>query len=188
MKKLLFLFVLLLLNGCFGGTSAPSKFYTLTGENTTPVLSRTKISIGVLPVKIPDYINRPQMILNGIGNRMDLSETNRWIDSLSVLGQSALIADIQAALPNAYVKTKGYDNARFNRLVQVEVAQMDGQLGKEAVLSAWWAVLNTNGKELYRSRFEARLPAGDSYETYAVAQSVLWEKLSLEVAAFLGKK
>lgn len=153
-----------------------------------PVISQTTISIGVLPVKIPDYINRPQMVLNGLGNRMDLSETNRWIDSLSMLGQSALIADMQTALPKAYVKTKGYDNARFNRLIQVEVAQMDGQLGKQARLTAWWAVLNSNGAELYRSRFDFVIPAGDSYETYAAAQSVLWEKLALEIASYLSQK
>lgn len=188
MKRVLFILSLLLLGGCFGGESAPSKFYTLQGESKVPVLSQTKMSVGVLPVKIPDYINRPQIVLNGKGNEMDLSEINRWIDSLTVLGQSVLITDLQTALPNAYVKTKGYDNERFNRLIQVEVAQMDGKLGQKAYLSAWWAVLNTNGTEIYRSRFEASESAGDSYETYARAQSVLWENLALRIASYLAKK
>lgn len=188
MKRILFLAGLIVLTGCFGGISAPSKFYTLAGESKVPVLSQTKISIGVLPVKIPDYINRPQIVLNGAGNEMDLSEINRWIDSLTVLGQSVLISDLQQALPNAYVKTKGYDTAFFNRLIQVEVAQMDGKINGQAVLSAWWAILNSNGTEIYRSRFEKEMPAGATYETYTQAQSALWESLALEIASYLAGK
>lgn len=189
MKRFLaFVAGIMLLSGCIGGYSPMSKFYTLVGETDITPVSETKISVGVLPVQIPDYLNRPQIILNGVGNQMDLSETNRWIDSLTDLAQSALIFDLQQALPKAFVKTKGYDNAKYNRLVQVEVAQMDGKINGTALLSVWWHVQNMNGRELYRTRFEATAPAGDSYETYAQAQSELWKRLAVEIASYLAGK
>lgn len=180
--------ILLFLGGCFGGYSPVSKFYTLVAAANIKPVTQSKISVGVLPVEFPDYLNRPQIVLNGIGNQMDLSETNRWIDSLTDLAQSALIVNLQSAIPNGYIKTRGYDNAVYNRIVKVEVAQMDGQLKGDAVLSVWWSVQNSSGHEIYRTRFEAAVPAGDSYETYAQAQSELWKKLAVSIAGYLASK
>ncbi|MBR4931905.1 MAG: membrane integrity-associated transporter subunit PqiC [Alphaproteobacteria bacterium] len=175
-----------LLMGCFGGKSKPSSFYTLSVSEKTQPISTIKKSIGVLPVRIPDFLDRPQIVLSANSTQLNVSETNRWIEPLSLVTQRVLIADIQKELPNAYVKTKGYDNAVFQRLIQVEVNGMNGEFDKEATLSVWWSVLNNNGQELYRSRFESAISMGKTYDSFVLAQSVLWGQLSEAIAQYVS--
>ena len=61
--------LMLVLSGCFGGMSAPSTFYKLQNENDISVVSTQKISIGILPIQVPDYLDKPQIVLNGGKNQ-----------------------------------------------------------------------------------------------------------------------
>ncbi|MBR3605309.1 MAG: membrane integrity-associated transporter subunit PqiC, partial [Candidatus Gastranaerophilales bacterium] len=61
---------LILLNGCLGGVSATPQFFTLQNESNISVVSNQKISVGVLPVKVPDYLDKPQIVLNNGTNQM----------------------------------------------------------------------------------------------------------------------
>ena len=176
---------LILLSGCLGGVSATPQFFTLQNESNISVVSNQKISVGVLPVKVPDYLDKPQIVLNNGTNQMTISETNRWIEPLSSVAQQTLINDIQKMLPNAFVKTKGYDDDNYNRIVRVEIDKMSGTLGKEARLSVWWSILNHNGKEIYRTRFADTEQIHNSYESYTQGQSILWAKLSNQIAQHL---
>ena len=179
------LFSLIVLSACFGGVSTPAQFYTLQNESDISVISNQKISIGVLPVQVPDYLDKPQIVLNNGINQMTISETNRWIGSLSDVAQRTLINDIQKMLPNAFVKTKGYDDENYSRIIRVEIDKMSGVLGKEASLSVWWSILNNNGKEIYRSRFSGLEQINNSYESYTQGQSILWVKLSRQIARYI---
>lgn len=174
------------LTGCFGGKSEPSSFYMLSVSEKNQPVSTVKKSIGVLPVRVPDFLDRPQIVLSTNSTHLNVSETNRWIEPLSLVTQRVLIADIQTELPNAYVKTKGYDNAIFQRLIQVEINGMSGEFNKEATLSVWWSILNNNGQELYRSRFESSVAMGKTYDSFVLAQSVLWGRLSEEIAQYVS--
>ncbi len=176
---------MLFLAGCFGGTSPNSSFYILSVDTSLSTMSVNKTSVGVWPVKVPDFLDRPQIVLNESATQLDISEINRWSEPLSLITQRALVENLQRILPNAYVQTKGYDENRFKRFVCVEIIKMSGTLGQSADLSVWWIIENSAGQEIIRTRFDESMPCGQTYGDYVRAQNILWGKLSEQIATRL---
>ncbi len=172
-----------LLSGCLGGVSAPSSFYMLSVDTSIVPVSQSRTTIGVLPVEVPEFLDRPQIVLKETDTQMTVSETNRWSEPLSLVAQRVLIEDLQQLLPNAYVQTKGYDDNKFKRFVAVEINTMTGYLKKDATLSVWWIVKNSSGTVITRKRFDKTVPLEtNSYADYVQVQSHLWAELAREIA------
>lgn len=178
---------LLLLTGCFGGMSPTSSFFILSFDSSLPIISPMKTSVGVWPVQVPDFLDRPQIVLNKTTTQLNISEINRWSEPVALITQRALIENLQHQLPNSYVQTKGYDNNRFKYLVRVEIINMSGILGQTADLSVWWILENNAGQEITRVRFEESTTCGKTYADYVQSQNKLWGKLSEQIAIRLAK-
>ncbi len=178
----------LLLSGCFSGVSKPATFYMLSAQPILSTVSQVKTSVGVVPVEVPEFLDKPQIVLNETDTLMTISETNRWSEPLAQVTQRVLVEDLQRLLPNVYVQTKGYDDNKFNRLVQVEINTMTGNLDKEAMLSVWWTLKNGSGAVMTRKRFDKTIALkNDSYGDYVRAQSILWSDLAHEIAIQIAK-
>jgi uncharacterized lipoprotein YmbA len=84
-RVLLPLIGLLALTAC--GASKPSQFYVLNSMSPTE-LSRETISIGrglaigLEPVDMPEYLDRPEIVSRGGGNQLELGEFDRWAEPL----------------------------------------------------------------------------------------------------------
>ena len=73
----------LFLVGC--GSTKPAKFYALSPMSTGMNQATTHggaVSVRLDPVKIPDYLDRPQIVLRSGRNELVVSEYNRWAGSL----------------------------------------------------------------------------------------------------------
>ncbi len=188
MKKIAVLGCAFLLAGCVFGTSEPSVFYTLRAETGQVAVSKTRASVGVVEVGVPGTIGNPQIVLNGEQTmQLDVSETNRWGEPLSTLFQRTLVNDMIGYLPNAFVKPKTYSSEQFKYTVLVDIDQMTGTLGGDAVLSVWWQINNRSGYRLAREYHVFTAPAGDTYESYVAAQSRLVNELAKRIATKVGK-
>lgn len=76
--------IALLLGGCgIGGKSKPANFYVLTGlpEDTPPIAQAGNVTVGVGQVKIPNFLDRPQIVTLVAANQIALSEFDRWGES-----------------------------------------------------------------------------------------------------------
>ncbi len=74
----------LLLGGCsIGGKSKPANFYVLTGlpEDTQPIAQAGNATVGIGQVKIPNFLDRPQIVTLVAANQIALSEFDRWGES-----------------------------------------------------------------------------------------------------------
>ncbi len=188
MKKIVVLGCALLLSGCVFGTSEPSVFYTLRAETGQQAVSKTKASVGVVEVGVPGTIGNPQIVLNGTqAMQLNVSETNRWVETLPTLFQRTLVNDMIGYLPNAFVKPKTYSSEQFKYTVLVDIDQMTGTLGGDAVLSVWWQINNAAGTRLSREYHVLTAPAGDTYESYVAAQSRLVNELAKRIASKIGR-
>ena len=68
---------LLVLAGCAGST--PSRFYVLTPIATTKAAHYPDgMAIGVGPVVIPQYLDRPQVVTRSSDNRLEVGELDQW--------------------------------------------------------------------------------------------------------------
>ena len=76
----------LLLSGCIRD-SRPVQFYMLNADYGVDDIVKAYVAsqgpvIGLGPIRIPEYLNRPQMIVAIADNQYRLSEDHRWAEPL----------------------------------------------------------------------------------------------------------
>ena len=79
--------MLLTLAGC--ETSEQARLYTLSGLPFTAAsasiqpASTSALAIGIGPVTLPFYLDRPQIVRRTSPNRLEIAEFDRWAEPLS---------------------------------------------------------------------------------------------------------
>ncbi len=180
----LFLALAICLSAC-GGKSATSKFYVLSPLPQAGLSAAEGTTIGVLPVSMPDYLDRPQIVTRVSENEIKLDEFSRWAEPLKDSFTRALVQNLSTLLNTAkVVKTTGGKGFPMALQVGAEVVQFDGTLGGDVVLIVKWGLFEADGKKLLlgkRSTFKEPTGAG-TYEALVAAESKAVAALSREIA------
>jgi uncharacterized lipoprotein YmbA len=179
---------LLALPACFSacaGKSATSQFYVLSSL-PQPVLSAAEGTvIGVFPVSMPDYLDRPQIVTRVSDNEIKLDEFRRWAEPLKDSFTRALVQNLSTLLKTAKViKTTQSTGSLMSLQVAVEVVQFDGALGGDVVLIAKWGLFEPDGRKLLLGKGSTfKEPTGAAtYEALVAAESKAVAALSREIA------
>ena len=189
MKKIFALLALLAVTACFGGTTPPAKFYSLTSiGSSAETYKSARLMIGVEEVKVPAYLDKPQMVTRSDNQvELEVSEFNRWSEPLSVAIQRTIADDLAVYLPNATVKPSSFRREGFDYTVWVEINKFDGSWGKSMDLSVWWSVFDRNGNVVLQERADLSRPLGKTYDDMAVQDSDLISELSRQIAVKLAR-
>ena len=180
--------LLITLGGC--ASTPPSRFYMLETISGIPASQGTAaldqpISIGLGPVTLPDYVDRPQIVTRTSQNTFQLAEFDRWAEPLSSNVSRTLAENLTFLLPNDSVAPYPWPGSiEVTYQVVVDVYRFDGILGEKALLEAQWSVLAKKGKKaLIQKRSTFVEPAdGSSFGNLVSAQSRALESLSREIA------
>lgn len=177
--------------GCVGSPS--STFYLLSPASVVKdeAISMAQggcIHLRIARVTIPEYLNRPNIVTRTSKNNLNLSEDNQWAEPLS-----DTIARVLAENISQHICTKkislipGKSSEESDYRVEVEVYRMDGSLGKDAVLDAWWNVSGGVGNHLLRSKRSqfSESVTGNTYSAFVQAQSRMLDVFSREIAEAL---
>ena len=181
-------FVFLLLSICVfacAGKTASTKFYVLSPLPEHKLSGADGPAMGVFPVAMPDYLDRPQLVTRVSENEIRLDEFNRWAEPLKDNFYRVLVENLSILLnSDKIIKTAQNLGVPVALQIGVEVAQFDGVLGGDVVLIAKWGLFGEGGKKLLlgkRSSF--REPTGTAtYEALVAAQSRVVAALSREIA------
>ena len=142
-RILLFLiaFALLAVAGC--GSTRPSNFYQLDGPAATRLSGLERgIAVGIGPVNLPPYLDRPQIVIRGTGHKLELSEFHRWVEPLNESISRVIIVN----LSNMLESTRVYKIPRRNKTmplefrIEIDFARLDGMPGGNALLVARWTL------------------------------------------------
>jgi hypothetical protein len=182
---------LVILIGC--ASSPSSKFYQLS-----PLQNRTSITrdafpeqtliIAIGPVRIPDYLDRPQIVTRANKNELRLSEFDRWAGSLESDVTRVLAEDISILLPSdrfSVMRWTPYLESQVpaSYRVAVLVDRFEGTLGDSVLLKAQWKVFTHNRSLLLkRESLIKEQINGSSYDALVAAMSRAIEKLSRDIA------
>lgn len=182
---------LAILIGC--ASSPSSKFYQLT-----PVQNKTSVTrdvspdqsqvIAIGPVRMPDYLDRPQIVTRSGKNELKLSEFDRWAGSLESDVNRVLVEDISSLLPADrffVVRWTPYMESPMPASYRVEVLveRFEGTLGDSVLLKAQWAVFAKDKRLLLKKEAEIREEVnGSSYESLVAAMSSALERLSRDIS------
>jgi len=174
--------------GC--ASSPPTRFYLLSSleaprPEMKPSADEQCFSIGIGPVKIPEYLDQPKIVTRGGGNQLKLAEFDRWSEGLNGNITRVFAENLSVLLCTKTIAIFPWRGGiPLDYRIELDVQRFDGTLGADVSLEAWWRLLSGDGKTLLQSkRTSISEPAGGGdYESLVLAQSRTLEKLSREVA------
>jgi uncharacterized lipoprotein YmbA len=174
-----------------GCTSSPSsRFYILSslatpGPEMKPLPGERCLSLGVGPIKIPDYLDRPQIVTRVAQDEIALAEFDRWAGNLKDNLTRVLANNLSTLLCTKNISLFPWvGGIPIDYRIEVEVIRMDGSLGGNVSLEAWWIILSGDKKQVLfakKSNF-TEATGGKDYKSLVSAQSRALEKLSREIA------
>jgi hypothetical protein len=178
------------LAGC--GGNAPSRYYFLSalpeaggaGSASSP---ERGMAVGVGPVRLPDYLNRPQIVTRSGPNEFQVAEFNQWGGSLEAEFSRVLAENLSLLLPTYRVAVFPWSMPYSPQYrVQVTVVRFEADASGEVGLVARWGVIGKDGKDVFQKQSSLREAAGrPGYDATVAAMSRALGGLSREMAAAL---
>lgn len=175
---------LLAVVGCT--TTPPPTFYQLE-ESASVQLSGMErgLAIGVGPINMATYLDRPQIVIRETDHKLNLSEFNRWAEPL----KDSVSRTIGVNLSNMLETTRVFGIPRRNNTiplefrVEIDIPRFDGKLGGDALLVARWTLYDRKEKALVtKVSIITEASGGEGYGKLISAQNRSLQRLSREIA------
>ncbi len=148
MKPMTAAFLLALRAAGCAGESQPSRFYVLSypssdgsGEATTT--KRAGLGLGIGPVALPQYLDRPQIVRRSDGNRLELEEFDRWGGRLGENFVTVLAEVLSDKLQTDRVSVYPWsrpEEVEYQVIVNVTAFETDES--GQSVLDARWTIID----------------------------------------------
>ena len=173
-----------------------SKFYLLTptadtAASTTPQTPTQSpadsFTLGLGPIKLPPYLDRPEVVTRMAPNRLELSKDDRWGESVQNGFTRAMERDLAAQAGAAVIVFPWYNTVHIDMQVQIDVYRFETDAQGTATLSAKWTILDSTGKNiLYTVESHLTQPSkpGDNTEAAAALSRTIGD-LSGQIANML---
>lgn len=166
------------------GCAEPTRHYLLTPAGPPPTGGGPGLGVG--PVALAAYIDQPGLVLQQGENQVALAQSHRWAGDLEANITSVLAANLGRERHTGNIRTYPWtDESDLRHTVSVDIRQLHGEAGGDAVLDAAWRVYLLPDRALVASRsWSGREPLRtDGYDALAAAQSRLLARLAGRIAA-----
>lgn len=177
----------LLLSGCMRD-SKPVQFYMLNADSgisgATQVLAAAQDTvIGLGPIRIPEYLNRPQMIVAITENQYRLAEDHRWAERLDQNISLALFKALPGQLgTDKIVRYPWPQRQAIDYQVGIDILEFNVDANGQSLLIAQWFIKRKD-KPTIDKRSVYQFPASTAdHEVMVKAQSQCLTKLGQEIA------
>lgn len=172
------------------GSSPPVRYYDLEALVTGYTQDNVgAISVGVGPLRTPDYLSRPRMVTRAADATIVVNDFERWVEPVVDAIHRVMATNLDALLDDAVVVAFPYTHIRhLDYRVVGRVARFDADADGLAVLEIQWSVVSAADEILApprRARYEARSSRTPEYAAIARAMSELLKQFSQDVAAEL---
>lgn len=180
--KLYGLLSMILLTGC--SHSAP-QFYMLeapaaiTPDTVAGLAKTTQIGLG--PIHMPDYLNRPQMVIAVGEHQYRFDDENRWAEHLEqnvsrvLTQQLAGLLGVEQVLRYPWAQREVIDYQ-----IVLDVLSFHHTAGKGVELKAQWQ-LRKAGQLLKSQQFDCQLANSDAPEAIVASQSQCLAQLADQI-------
>jgi uncharacterized lipoprotein YmbA len=170
--------------GC--AKTPPPTFYQLEEPAAEQLAGVERgMAIGIGPLTVAAYLDRPQIVTRATAHKLKLSEANMWAEPL----KESILRVIAVNLSNMLDTNRVFRVPRRDRAiplafrVAVVIARFDGTLGGDARLTARWTLYRGDDKPLLTKVSIVSEPSGGSgYDNLIRAQNRALQALSREIA------
>lgn len=186
------LIALLVLSAC--SSSKPSQFYVLNSLSPTE-LSRDTISvgsgtaIGLEPIKMPEFLDRPEIVSRGSGNQLNLGEFDRWAEPLDRNIERVVAQNLSVLLGTDRVfvlPVRRPLDLRYR--VEIDILRFNLVKQGETLLEVRWSVLDgKTERELLIAKSSHGTPvATENYDSVISSMNENLAELSREIATAIS--
>lgn len=177
-----------MLAGC--ATPQAERFYTLTTPDTSirPAMPGAYVvSLGT--ARIPEVLDRPQLVLSTENGELLLPESQRWAESLREAIPHAIAESMRATLETAIVAQAG-DHASIGAKYRIllDVTRFDTVLGQRVNLEINWTVVTPDGTRTVHKYGASEAVSGKDYVDLVHAHAHLLATLGAEIACALNAR
>jgi len=181
-----------LLSAACSSTPA-SRFYALSSVNATDHLKHRQVKdrgiIAIGPIRIPEYIDRPQIVTRSGNNELVLAEFHRWGGSLDNDLKRIIPDNIAQKIDSAgylvvHWPVPGNGSLPVQYRVVIDILQFEGTSGGTVTLKCQWGILGDHEKtrKAVRVSLITEPVQGPEYEHLVAAMSNAIARLSSEIA------
>ena len=171
---------------CIGGRASPAtQHYVLSPVIEAPSGGTASpagpLVVGVGPVTLPTYLDRPQMVIRPAPDLIEIREFDQWGEPLRNGVTRVVAVNLARLLPESRVVAFPWCSTEaIGYQVIVDIGPMDGPAGGSVALDARWRVLDRFGSEVAVRVSRLSEPAGTG--TAAAAMSRALGVLSHDIA------
>lgn len=179
-RRLIALTGSLILAACSTGGRS---FYVLTADGPAP--SGGGRGIGVGPVSIAEYIDRPNIVVAESEHQLGIAENHRWAGDLASSITRVTATNLGRRLKTGNVRSYPWrGDEGIDSQVTIDIRQLHAGADGYAVIEAGWRAYSLPDRRLKASRtFIDREPlASDGYDALVAAQSALLSRLADDIA------
>jgi uncharacterized protein len=113
----------------------------------------TSAAIGLGPIQLPEYLDRPELLIRTSPNEFELSERDRWAEILTDNFRHVLANDLTNLLGTTnIVQYPWYPGTRLDYVVQIQVQHFEAGTNQTAELAAHWELRTPETEQMLASR------------------------------------
>jgi len=183
--------VLIMLSWLAGGCSnTPMKFYMLStgtqqAANPDGLAFDPHLLLGLGPIHVPDYLDRPQLIVEVAKNQYQLDEHHRWAERLDQNIRRVLAQFLVAQLGVEQVVHYPWSQRQApDYQINLDILELHQSADGYSRLQAQWQIKHQEQTVLGK-HFSCSLAAGADVEAIVNAQSNCLGQLAVEIASGL---
>ncbi|MBW2408919.1 MAG: membrane integrity-associated transporter subunit PqiC [Deltaproteobacteria bacterium] len=179
--------------GLGGGTRTPTKFYVLhsmqsSEDEIQPIAKLPDTSIGVGPIRLPQYLDRPQIVRRSSQNQLELAEFAQWAEPIRVNFSRVLAENLGILLDTKKISLFPWlKTTQIDYQIILEITRFDGGQGNNALLRASWSIFGIDSKNMLVHHYSSYSEPAEANDTEALvaAQGQTVKHLSREIAQAL---
>jgi len=182
--------VSLLIAAC--GSSPPVRYFALSPMDSVQQQDPDdSVTLGVGPLRLPEYLNRSQIVTRGGGSELEVDEFSRWAEPLTQAFHRVVSTDVDNMMNGVMVITFPWEAVVHNdvdyRLLG-EVTRFDADRSGRVVLDIQWTISDVSAGVAMpprRSRYETRAARSDDPAIVASAMNDALAMFSRDVVSEL---
>lgn len=179
------------LSGCISDLLAPSAdptVFHLISPVSMQKASAGKFDANLLPIQLPQYMSRAQIVSVDSGGALDISEFDRWAELPSSGIERAVAVNIESSgAASVFAYPAVSPNPEKACSLKIFVYECLGEVGRKVRLQGKWQIDLPEGSKSVVKNFNFEVSSKDGYAGYSAAVSELVGRLSAQISAELSK-
>ncbi len=173
----------------FGGKSSPSHFYVLDSKvESVDKEHLNHLRMGVGPIDIPGYIDRPQIVTKTESAELHLAEFDRWAEPMGAMFTRTLAENIKAITGSHLIHSYPWlSNVGLAYRVSAKVIKFENNANGDALLVVHWQLTQkSEASKLKTMHSEFKANASDaSYSARVAALNDTLAQLAHEIVGHI---